>query len=245
MEKVVQALAEMYGDLHWHWHPGTPRFEIAVGAILVQNTAWANVERAMDRLRAAGALEPRAMAALSDAELEHLIRPSGQFRQKARKLRAFLATVTAAGGLEALLALPPAELRRRLRATWGIGPETADCILCYAAGYPAMVVDAYTIRVLRRLGLGPARDTYDAWQRWLEGELATLVSGSQRPTLYARLHAHFVLHAKHRCRKHSPRCDQCLLANACAVPRSRAKADPGASAGAVEATVAKGAEATG
>ncbi len=221
LRHITSALDTMYGALHWHWNSATPPFEVAVGAILVQNTAWTNAERALERLRAAGALSPDAMAALPDAELENLIRPSGQFRQKARKLRSLLATCRAAGGLDVLLRLPPAELRGRLLATWGVGPETADCILCYAARYPAVVIDAYTIRIFRRLGAGPAGNTYDAWQRWLTGELAPLAPEPAWPVLHGTVHAHIVLHAKHRCRKQNPRCGDCLLAPACAYARAR------------------------
>ncbi len=221
LRHIIRALETMYGALHWHWNSATPPFEVAVGAILVQNTAWTNAERALERLRAAGALSPDAMEALPDAYLENLIRPSGQYRQKARKLRSFLATCRAAGGFDALLRLPPAELRGRLLATWGIGPETADCILCYAAKYPAVVIDAYTARLFRRLGLGPARDTYAAWQDWLTAELGPFVPGAARPRLHAAVHAHIVLHAKHRCRKQNPRCGDCLLAPACTYARAR------------------------
>lgn len=212
---VLAALEAMHGGRPWHWRPGEAPFEVCVGAILVQNTAWANAERALDRLRQAGALDPAAMAALEPAELEALIRPAGQFRQKAKKLRAFLDLCRAAGGLNALLALPAADLRARLLQTWGIGPETADCILCYAAAREVMVVDAYTARLFRRLGLGPEADSYDAWQRWLAAEAAAdpRWRGAER---LGRAHALIVLHAKHCCRKRAPRCGECLLRGRCA-----------------------------
>ena len=214
---VIAALEAMHGHREWHWWPEKPPFEVCVGAILVQNTAWTNVERALERLRDARALDPARMAALSDAELELLVRPSGQYRQKARKLRAFLATCAGAGGLDRLLALPAAELRSRLLQTWGIGPETADCIVCYAGRQPALVVDAYTARLFRRLGMGPAAEGYSAWQEWLVSSLPA-VTDERAAERYARVHALVVLHAKHFCRKRNPRCGACLLRCACTVP---------------------------
>ncbi|MCX7617174.1 hypothetical protein [Tepidiforma sp.] len=212
---VLAALEAMHGGRPWHWRPGEAPFEVCVGAILVQNTASANAERALDRLRAAGALDAAAMAALGQPELEELIRPAGQFRQKAKKLRAFLELCGEVGGLEPLFALPPAELRPHLLATWGIGPETADCILCYGAGREAVVVDAYTIRLFRRLEMGPESDRYEAWQGWLAAELAG-VPGWQGAERLGRAHALIVLHAKHPCRKRAPRCGECLLSGRCA-----------------------------
>jgi endonuclease-3 related protein len=217
--EVIAELEAMHGQREWHWWPEKPPFEVCVGAILVQNTAWTNVERALERLRAAGALDPERMAALGDADLESLIRPSGQYRQKARKLRAFLATCAGAGGLDRLLALPAAELRLRLLQTWGIGPETADCIVCYAARQPALVVDAYTARLFRRLGMGPAAEGYGAWQEWLVSALPA-VTDQGSAERYARVHALIVLHAKHLCRKRDPRCGECLLRRACTVPNT-------------------------
>lgn len=208
---LVERLQAAHAWRGWHWDAQTDAFEVCVGAILVQNTAWTNVEHALGALRATGALSPTAMAALDEATLEALIRPSGQYRQKARKLRAFLATVEAAGGLDALLALPADELRRRLLATWGIGPETADCIVLYAAGRPAVVVDAYTVRLLGRLGHGPGADAgYAAWAAWLGERLPgdAVAQGA--------FHAWVVLHCKHVCTKLRPACNRCTLRDVCA-----------------------------
>ncbi|MCC7364803.1 MAG: hypothetical protein IT303_10565 [Dehalococcoidia bacterium] len=203
----------------WHWWPDADPFEVIVGSILVQNTAWTNVERALERLRAAEALTPAAMASLSDDQLEDLVRPSGQYRQKARKLRAFLALCDRHGGLDALLALPPDTLRAELLATWGIGPETADCIVCYAACAPVFVVDAYTDRIFTRLGFEPADGrTYAGWQQLFAANLPT------DRDLWARYHALVVLHAKHTCRKLRPACDTCTLAARCPTRRSSGRA---------------------
>jgi endonuclease-3 related protein len=208
---LVAALERMHGSRHWHWWPDADPFEVIVGAILVQNTAWANVERALDLLRAERLLDPTRMAALSQDRLEELVRPSGQYRQKARKLRAFFALIDQHGGLEPLLALPPAELRATLLATWGIGKETADCILLYAARYPGFIVDAYLIRLFSRLGIGPIGSTsYDAWMDWTTANLHT----TDRDLL-ARFRAEIVLHCKFLCRKRAPRCGDCLLLRRC------------------------------
>ena len=202
-------LERMHAWRGWHWWPDADPFEVTVGSILVQNTAWTNVERAIERLKAAGALQPHTMRALSTGDLEALVQPSGQYRQKARKLMAFLDLCEENGGFEALLALPAADLRARL-GTWGIGPETADAIVLYAARQLAFVVDAYTARLFSRLGLGPGESAdYDAWQR----HFAAVLEADR--DLWARYHALIVMHCKHTCRKLRPRCDECTLATRC------------------------------
>lgn len=216
LDWLVRRLGVMHAPRKWHWDADTDPFEVCVGSILVQNTAWANVEHALAALRDAGALTPGAMAAIDEAALEALIRPSGQYRQKAKKLRAFLGTVEDAGGLDALLGLPAEDLRRRLLATWGIGPETADCIVLYAAGIPAVVVDAYTVRLLGRLGQGPEADAgYDAWAAWL-GERLPGDAGA-----LGAFHAWVVLHCKHVCTKLRPACEGCGLRGVCAYAAGR------------------------
>jgi len=207
---VLRDLDAMHAWRGWHWWPDADPFEVIVGAILVQNTLWSNVERALDLLRPAGALTPAAMAALTPDELEALIRPSGQYRQKARKLRAFLALVDEHGSLEKLLAFPAEDLRRALLATWGIGPETADAIILYASRNLAWSIDAYTIRLFDRLGLGPTHTTaYDEWQRFFIDNLPP------DRDLWARYRALIVMHCKHTCRKHLPKCGGCLLLRRC------------------------------
>ncbi len=210
-------IMEVYGELEamhawrgWHWWPDADPFEVVVGSILVQNTNWVNVERAIAQLKAANALSPAAMDRLSDEALEALVLPSGQYRQKTKKLRAFLALAAAHGGFERLLALPPAELRAAALGTWGIGEETADCILVYAARQPAFAIDAYTRRIFSRLGIGPEVDAdYGEWQRYFTGTL------SEDRDLFARYHALIVMHAKHLCRKLKPLCGECRLLARC------------------------------
>lgn len=217
--ETYAALDRMHAWRGWHWWPDADPFEVCVGAILVQNTMWTNVERAVERLKGANALTPPAMAGLADAELEELVRPSGQYRQKAKKLRAFLALIAEHGSLDEMLALEPSELRDRLLATWGIGKETADAIVAYAARQPALVIDAYTMRLFSRLGQGPASIQYDEWQGWMETELererANAESLESLRDLYARYHALIVMHCKHLCTKLAPRCGSCELRPRC------------------------------
>lgn len=213
LDRVFHELDTMHTWRGWHWWPGADPFEVCVGAILVQNTSWTNVERALETLRSAGKLDPDAMAACSAAELEDLVRSSGQYRQKARKLRAFLHLVERHGSLEALFRQPPDGLRAALLSTWGIGPETADAIILYAAGQPAFAVDAYAIRIFSRLGLGPGPSAdYDEWQRFFTRNLPCDVA------TWSKYRALIVLHAKHLCRKRQPVCSACRLRNVCHGP---------------------------
>jgi endonuclease-3 related protein len=214
--EVYENLVAMHEWRGWHWWPDADPFEVIVGCILVQNTSWTNVERAIERLQAADALTPAAMSALAPEVLEELIRPSGQYRQKAKKLRAFLSLAENEGGLDALLAIEPVELRAKLLATWGIGPESADAMVVYAARQPALVIDAYTMRLFARLGLGPDSTDYHTWQRWM----AALLPHDR--DLLARYHALIVMHCKHLCRKRAPKCGECSLAPSCGFARSLA-----------------------
>ena len=179
-----------------------------VGAVLAQRTAWANVERALRSLRGAGVASPGELLALPTARLEALVRPTGTYKQKAAGLRALFGEVESGGGLDAFLALPPDELRRRLLPIRGIGPETADSIVLYAAGGPVFVVDAYTRRLLGRLGIGAGGEGYDRVAAWfvrgLPGDVGT----------YRNAHAVIVEHGKRHCRA-VPRCGGCPLAGAC------------------------------
>ncbi len=153
---VYARLLAAYGPQGWWPGSGDP-FEIVVGAVLTQSVAWVNVEKALENLRAAGALSPAGVHALPDESLAALLRPSGYYTVKARRLRAVVQVVMEefGGDLRRLLALPLPALRARLLGTYGIGQETADDIIVYAAGQPSFVVDAYTVRLFTRLGLGP------------------------------------------------------------------------------------------
>jgi endonuclease III related protein len=207
---VHDSLMAMHAYRGWHWSAPTDPFEIIVGAILVQNTAWANVERALDNLRRADVLSVEAMRELPEGSLRELIRPSGQYRQKERKIEAFLELERECGGLSELLAMPAEDLRANLLGTWGIGPETADVIVLYAAHKPSFVIDAYTRRLFGRLGIGPeAAADYETWQAFFEEELPMDVA------LWGRYHSLIVMHCRYLCIKRSPRCGECELAPRC------------------------------
>ena len=213
--EIYERLLAAYGPQHW-WPAQTP-FEVIVGAILTQSAAWANVEKAIGNLKAADALSPLELRRLGEEELARLIRPSGYFNAKARKLKAFVAMLYErfGGDLDKLLAAPAEALRPLLLATHGIGPETADSILLYAAARPLFVVDAYTRRLFPRLGLAPTSrgDTYDAWQRLFMASLPTEVA------LFNEYHALIVRHGKELCRRR-PLCPGCPLLSICPTGRS-------------------------
>jgi endonuclease-3 related protein len=190
-----------------HWWPGETDFEMMVGAILTQNTNWGNVERALGNLRAAGALNPRRLAELPPERLAEIIRPSGCFRVKAKRLRAFVLWLRRRQpGAENKFfrGTPTALLRQELLGLHGIGPETADSILLYALRRRKFVVDAYTRRVLARHGLAAPGATYSEIQSLFERNL----SPSRR--LYNEYHALIVRLGKEFCRA-KPRCDHCPL----------------------------------
>lgn len=207
---MLDALAAAYGPLADWWPAETP-FEVCVGAILVQNTAWEQAARAIANLRAAGALDPAPVVGMPPGDLEALLRPSGTFRQKARRLRGFCAHLFDrwGGDLTAMLAQDAASLRAELLALWGIGEETADAIVLFAARKPAFIVDAYTTRIARRVGLVPDRATRHALRAVFLGALPP-----DADTMRAA-HALLVTHAKMHCRA-TPCCSGCPLAARCA-----------------------------
>lgn len=202
--RVYDHLHRRYGPQRW-W-PARSRFEVVVGAILTQNAAWRNAGRAIARLRGAGVLDLRAVVAMPPARLAALLRPSGTFRVKARRLRAFAQHVARhrGGRIGRLLALPLPALRAELRGIAGIGPETADAIALYAAGRPIFVVDAYTRRILARHRLVPPDSDYAAVQTLLMAHLP------HDPALFNEFHALLVRVGKEHCRAR-PRCQGCPL----------------------------------
>lgn len=187
-----------------HWWPGDSPLEIAVGAVLTQNAAWVNVERAIDLLRKNRLLKLDRLARLSPAELAPLIRPAGLYNVKARRLHALLQWLETLGGFSGLRSMPTRRLRAELLACHGIGPETADSILLYALGRPVFVVDAYTRRILSRYGLVRGDEPYDELRLALESNL------DARPRLLGEFHALLVRLAKTHCRS-KPLCIGCPL----------------------------------
>ncbi len=216
--------AELYAKLHeahGHrgWWPAKTEFEICVGAILTQNVSWRNVEQAIRNLAAANALGPKKMLALDEERLAELIRPSGYFRVKAQRLRAFLEHLRKhhRSSVTRLLAQESEPLRTELLSIPGIGRETADCMLCYAAGHPIFVVDAYTRRLAYRLGWFPDESTdYEVLREYVESRLA----GWDAERL-GDVHAQIVHHASRTCTKRTPTCGDCPVAAQCPTyPRS-------------------------
>jgi endonuclease III related protein len=234
---IYRKLSRAWGPQHW-WPAETP-FEVIVGAILTQNTSWTNVERALANLRAAGALSVEGIRKLPVEQLEPLVRPSGYFRQKAQRLKEFMdfLDATYGGSLEVMFATPTLELRERLLAQKGIGPETADSILLYAGHHPVFVVDAYTRRVLERHDAIGADAKYDEIRALvetaLEGEdplpgdsgselhrhrpeahVPSAMSTAPRSAatqVFNEMHGLFVQVGKHYCAKQDPICDVCPL----------------------------------
>src|SRR5204863_8924853 len=170
-------LFQVWGPQHW-W-PARTRFEVIVGAYLTQNTSWTNVERALRRLRSAGLLNLRAMREVSLTKLESQIRSAGYFRQKAQRLKTFVAFLDDhyGGSLTRMFAQPTAKLRQELLALNGVGPETADSILLYAGQHPVFVVDAYTRRILDRHGVLPATASYEEIRQLFQRALAASAEG--------------------------------------------------------------------
>lgn len=205
---VYERLMAAYGPQGW-W-PGDGPFETIVGAVLTQNTAWRNVDRALANLRAAGALTPAAMRRMPEAELAALIRPSGYFNSKARKLKAVVEHLARyEDEPERWRSREAKELRAELLTVHGIGPETADDIVLYVAGLPSFVIDVYTRRVVDRLGIAPAGKRYEDYQALFEGHLP------HDAALFNEYHALLDAHAKAVCLKGVPRCGECVLREMC------------------------------
>lgn len=194
------------------WWPGDGPFEVMVGAILTQNTAWTNVERAIGALKAAGLLEARALATASLPDLETAIRSAGYYRQKAARLRSFSVWLMDEwdGDLTKMFREPTLRLRRMLLAVTGVGPETADSILLYAAGKPVFVIDAYTVRISGRVGLTGHTD-YHNLQQLFERNLPVDID------LYQEYHALLVALGKDFCRPKAEksRCSACPVGSRC------------------------------
>ncbi len=200
LDSLFLTLQRGFGPQRW-WPAETP-FEVIVGAILTQNTSWSNVERALESLKSRTPLTPACLLALSLPELERAIRSSGTFHSKAQKLRELSRWYLEVGGLRTLRSEPLDPIRSELLDVFGVGPETADSILCYAAGRRTAVVDAYTRRILGRHGFLDASEPYEALRSWLTEHLLP----SQ--AIYEEFHALCVRTGYDHC-KPSPRCETC------------------------------------
>ncbi len=212
---INQALLEIYHRLFarygpQHWWPAETPFEVIVGAILTQSTAWSNVEKAIANLRTAKALSPPALDSLPIDKLSILVYPAGYYNVKALRLKSFVHWLGQSfnHSLDRLLSQDVDRLRRGLLSVHGIGEETADSIILYAAGKPVFVIDAYTRRILKRVGLAPNTDSYHAFQALFMDNL------THDTQLFNEYHALLVRLGKDVCRRR-PLCPQCCLNDLC------------------------------
>ena len=210
---VYHRLLDRYGSQHW-WPADSP-FEVIVGAILTQSAAWANVEKAVINLKIGGVLSPGALRRLAVEELAGLVYPSGYYNVKAGKIKSFVDWLGERydDNLGRLFALDIPLLRQELLSVHGVGEETADSIILYAAHKPVFVIDAYTRRIMGRLGLAPRTNSYTAFQGLFMQYLP------HDESLFNEYHALFVRHGKDTCRK-SPLCGQCCLTYVCPFPQT-------------------------
>jgi len=240
-EQIRAYYLALYGD--WgrqHWWPARNRFEVIVGAYLTQNTSWKNVEIALRQLRTARKLHLAGIRTIPLDQLEVLIRPAGYFRQKAGRLKTFVAFLDQAygGSLQRMFAQPTDKLRQQLLALNGVGPETADSILLYAGQHPVFVVDAYSRRILERHGIADPKMSYEEVRKLFERSLSevpktpaavtqrleTAVTSLAHPAsamslarrsplaqIYNDMHGLIVATGKQYCLKAEPRCQHCPL----------------------------------
>lgn len=204
LTKIYQTLYRAYGPQHW-W-PGETPFEVMVGAMLTQNTSWKNVEKAIAALKGKGVLHPEGIHQLRESTLASLIRSSGYYRIKARRLKAFVTFLLSEyqGDLEKMKKEELTTLREKLLHVNGIGPETADSILLYALQKPIFVVDAYTRRILSRHRIVSEKASYDDIQTLFMNHLP------RDQKLYNEYHALLVHLGKNVCKK-KPECDLCPI----------------------------------
>jgi endonuclease-3 related protein len=210
LQGLYEQLRSHYGAQPW-WPAETP-FEVAVGAVLTQNAAWSNVERAIDRLKAEGLLSLEALLAAPADVLAEAIRPSGYYNIKAQRLRNLCELLAANGGLEGLGGQALQDQRRKLLEVKGIGPETADDILLYAQDQPVFVIDTYTRRLLQRYRWADGDEPYEVLREGFESALGADVE------MFQQYHALIVIHAKEACRKR-PVCPGCALLTGCPTGR--------------------------
>ena len=213
LQKIYHRLLDAYGPQNW-W-PAEEPFEVMVGAILTQAAAWRNVEKAIDNLKTARALSPRALRQFSLSGIAALIRPCIYYNVKARKLKSLANWLGeyCQDNLSKLFSNTTDQLRQQLLSIWGIGEETADSIILYAANKPVFVIDAYTRRIINRIGLAPDNTSYTAYQSLFMDNLPA------DATLFNEYHALLVCLGKNVCRNR-PFCQQCCLRNMCSFSTS-------------------------
>jgi endonuclease-3 related protein len=205
LQEIYERLYSFFGPQNW-WPADTP-FEVCVGAILTQNASWKNVKKAIENLKKENLLDPFRIYNLSVEELSQLIKPSGFYNIKARRLKNFVKFLVEKynGNLENLFSKGLHEAREELLNIKGLGKETVDSILLYAGNLPIFVVDAYTYRILNRHYLVPEETTYDEIQSLFMENLP------HDPKLFNEFHALLVACGKTFCKKKEPRCSSCPL----------------------------------
>ncbi|UCD14243.1 MAG: endonuclease [Thermoplasmatales archaeon] len=221
--KIYRFLLDYFGTQNWwpvdeEYHKknkSDPRFEIMMGAILTQNTAWSNVEKALVNLKKSNSLTVRKIEENDIENLKRMIQPTGFFNQKATRLKILAAHLheTYKGDLDKFFNRDLKEIRRELLSLKGIGPETADSMLLYAGNHPIFVVDAYTKRICKRLPV-KIGESYDDIQQYFEEHLQQSFPEKDFAPLYKELHALIVQLAK-KCCKNKPECKKCPLKNHC------------------------------
>lgn len=200
---LYDRLFNAYGPQNW-W-PAETAFEVMVGAVLTQNTAWGNVEKAIANLKQAGQLDMQSIHRLRHERLAGLIKPSGYFNVKAHRLKNLCAWLFSQGGLASLQEFPTDTLRQALLSVNGIGPETADDILLYAFARPVFVIDTYTRRLLKKLTLLNDTDVdYEELRLYFETAL------DPDPVMFNEYHALIVRHAKQKCTDQTD-CKHCFV----------------------------------
>lgn len=211
-EKCADSLLAVYSLLYKrfgarHWWPGDTKLEIIIGAILTQNTAWANVEKAIANLKKQRLLSVKRLSRISETRLARSIRPAGYYNIKSRRIKNFLRFLNSAydGSINRMFRRETAGLRAELRGISGIGPETADSILLYAGGRPVFVVDAYTRRIFSRHGFINKEADYQEMQDFFVKNLKTDVQ------LFNEFHALIVEAGKNLCRALKPLCSECPI----------------------------------
>ncbi|MCL6631222.1 MAG: endonuclease [Alicyclobacillus herbarius] len=209
MLQIYTRLFQHFGDRKW-W-PAKTREEIVIGAILVQNVSWANTVKAIDALENHGLLSFQAIESADLDVLESCLIPTRFYRVKAKKLKAFSKHLKSnyRFDLDRMLALPTEELRAELLSIYGIGPETADDIVLYAAAKPTFVIDAYTRRIFHRLGMSPENPGYEVMRNWFLNHLPEDV------VLFNQYHALLDALGNQLCRQTKPRCPNCPLLDLC------------------------------
>lgn len=204
--KLFSLLLKAYGKQAW-WPADTP-FEVMLGAILTQNTAWTNVEKAIANLKNHDLLDAHTLTTMSQSRLADLIRPSGYFNVKAKRIQSFCQWYQQQGGYKVLSTINTEALRHQLLSVHGIGPETADDMLLYAFQRPVFVIDAYTRRLFSRTGLASGEESYNALRQQVEKKMNGKVSDLNE------FHALIVRHAKEHCKK-KPECTACIVHTLC------------------------------